>query len=86
MCAIAPEHAGTTSAHINCEAKVCTVISADLQQQERGRPTRNQFEESELHLSQAFRTVPDSPCIDLHSPGDPPRSIPTARRLDSATR
>ncbi len=50
-------------------------LSVDLQQQERGRtPTRDQFEEAELHLGQAFRAVSESPCIDRHIPGDPPNA------------
>ncbi|MGD0798804.1 MAG: lysozyme inhibitor LprI family protein [Acidobacteriaceae bacterium] len=50
-------------------------LSVDLQQQERGRaPTRDAFEEAELHLSQAFRAVSESPCIDRHIPGDPPNA------------
>jgi uncharacterized protein YecT (DUF1311 family) len=55
----------------NIEAR----LSADLQMQEHGRAaTRDQFEESELHLTQAFRAVSDSPCIDRHIPGDPPNA------------
>jgi uncharacterized protein YecT (DUF1311 family) len=50
-------------------------LSVDLQLQERGRaPTRDEFEEAELHLSQAFRAVSESPCIDRHIPGDPPNA------------
>ena len=57
-------------------------LSADLQQQERGRPpTRDQFEESELHLSQAFRTVIESPCIDRKIPGDPPNAPASGDKL-----
>ena len=57
-------------------------LSADLQQQERGRPpTRDQFEESELHLKQAFRAVADSPCIDRHIPGDPPNAPVSGEKL-----
>jgi uncharacterized protein YecT (DUF1311 family) len=57
-------------------------LAADLQQQERGRaPSRDQFEESELHLSQAYRAVVDSPCIDRHIPGDPPNAPVSADKL-----
>jgi len=57
-------------------------LAADLQQQERGRvPSRDQFEESELHLSQAFRAVIESPCIDRHIPGDPPNAPVSGDKL-----
>lgn len=57
-------------------------LSADLQQQERGRPpTRDQLEEAELHLSQAFRAVTESPCIDKHIPGDPPYAPASGDKL-----
>ena len=57
-------------------------LSVDLQQQERGRtPTREQFEEAELHLSQAFRAVSESPCIDRHIPGDPPNAPVSGEKL-----
>jgi uncharacterized protein YecT (DUF1311 family) len=57
-------------------------LSADLQQQERGRPpTHDQFEESELHLNQAFRAVIESPCIDRHIPGDPPNAPASGDKL-----
>ena len=57
-------------------------LSIDLQQQERGRaPARDQFEEAELHLNQAFRAVTDSPCIDRHIPGDPPDAPASADKL-----
>ena len=57
-------------------------LSVDLQQQERGQaPTRDQFEEAELHLNQAFRAVIESPCIDRHIPGDPPNAPVSGDRL-----
>jgi len=57
-------------------------LSADLQQQERGRPpSHDQFEEAELHLTQAFRAVIDSPCIERHIPGDPPNAPVSADKL-----
>jgi uncharacterized protein YecT (DUF1311 family) len=57
-------------------------LSADLQQQERGRaPSRDQFEEAELHLNQAFRAVVESPCIDRHIPGDPPNAPVSGDKL-----
>ena len=57
-------------------------LSGDLQQQERGRPpVRDQFEESELHLNQAFRAVSESPCIDRHIPGDPPNAPASGDKL-----
>lgn len=57
-------------------------LSADLQQQERGRPpSRDQFEEAELHLNQAFRAVTESPCIDRHIPGDPPNAPASGDKL-----
>jgi uncharacterized protein YecT (DUF1311 family) len=57
-------------------------LAVDLQQQERGRaPTRDQFEEAELHLSQAFRAVIESPCIDRHIPGDPPNAPVSVDKL-----
>ncbi len=57
-------------------------LSADLQMQERGRaPTRDQFEEADLHLGQAFRAVTESPCIDRHIPGDPPNAPVSGDRL-----
>ena len=66
----------------NIEWMLESRLSADLQQQERGRPpTRDQFEESELHLSQAFRTVIESPCIDRKIPGDPPNAPASGDKL-----
>lgn len=57
-------------------------LSADLQQQERGRPpTRDQLEDADLHLSQAFRSVIESPCIDRHIPGDPPNAPVSGDKL-----
>jgi hypothetical protein len=57
-------------------------LAIDLQMQERDRaPTRDQFEEAELHLSQAFRAVIDSPCIDRHIPGDPPNAPASGDKL-----
>jgi uncharacterized protein YecT (DUF1311 family) len=57
-------------------------LSADLRQQEHGRPpTREQFEEAELHLTQAFRAVIESPCIDRHIPGDPPNAPASGDKL-----
>jgi uncharacterized protein YecT (DUF1311 family) len=57
-------------------------LAADLQQQERGRaPSRDQFEESALHLDQAFRAVTESPCIDRHIAGDPPNAPLSGEKL-----
>jgi uncharacterized protein YecT (DUF1311 family) len=57
-------------------------LSMDLRQQERGRaPARDQFEDAELHLNQAFRAVSESPCIDKHIPGDPPNAPVSGDKL-----
>jgi uncharacterized protein YecT (DUF1311 family) len=63
------------------------ILSNDLRMQERNRvPTQDQFEESDLHLNQAFRTVIASPCLSKPIPGDPPNAPVSEEKLRAEER
>lgn len=44
-------------------------------------PTREQFEEADLHLNEAWRSVINSPCLEKPVPGDPPNAPTSAEKL-----
>lgn|GEM_PF-432829 len=47
-------------------------LAADLRMMQRNHlPTRDEFEEADLHLNQAYRAIIESPCLNKHIPGDP---------------
>ena len=56
-----------------------------MQQQNRV-PTENQFEESDLHLNQAYRAVISSPCLSRPIPADPPNAPVSEEKLRAEER
>lgn len=57
-------------------------LNSELRNQERNRmPSQDQFEEADLHLNQAFRTVIASPCLAKPIPGDPPNAPVSEEKL-----
>lgn len=48
--------------------------------------TRDQFEEADLHLNQAFRAVISSPCLTKPVPGDPPNAPISEEKLRAEER
>lgn len=59
----------------------------DLRMQERDRiPTREQFEEADLHLNQVYRAVIASPCVGKPIPGDPPNAPVSREKLRAEER
>ena len=62
-------------------------LSADLRMQQQNRvPTENQFEESDLHLNQAYRAVISSPCLSKPIPADPPNAPVSEEKLRAEER
>ena len=62
-------------------------LSSDLNMQQQNRiPTRDQFEEADLHLNQAYRAVIASPCLSKPSPGDPPNAPVSEEKLRAEER
>jgi uncharacterized protein YecT (DUF1311 family) len=63
-------------------------LRQDLNMQQQGqRRTRDQFEEADLHLNQAWRAIISSPCLSKPIPGDPPNapvSVDTLRAEEKA--
>jgi uncharacterized protein YecT (DUF1311 family) len=62
-------------------------LAFELSAQQHNRvPHQDEFEEADLHLNQAFRTVISSPCLTKTIPGDPPNSPVSEEKLRAEER